>query len=68
MTLAEHLTAAWNYSVSIRHGEPDVGGCLADVPKDELLGKRKELLAVQQRCHVSRVHMAFIERVLASQP
>ena len=65
MDLAWHLTKAWDYSVSPKHGAPSAEDCAAAVSTEELLAKRKELMAVQQRCHISRVQMAFIERVLA---
>jgi hypothetical protein len=66
MDLAWHLTKAWNYSVSPRNGAPSAQDCAAEISIDELLAKRKELMAVGQRCYVSRVHLAFIDRALAA--
>jgi len=63
--LAWHLTQAWNYSVSPTHGLPSAEDCAAEFSTDELLARRKELLPVRERCHISRVYLAFLDRVLA---
>lgn len=65
MDLAWHLTKAWDYSVSPTHGAPSPEDCAAACSTEELLAKRKELLAFQLRCHVSRIHLSFIDQVLA---
>lgn len=65
--LASYLTEAWDHNVApARHVAPGVDECAADVPTDALRAKRKELQAVAQRCYVSSIHLAFIDRVLAS--
>jgi hypothetical protein len=62
--LSWHLTRAWDYSVSPTHGAPIPEDCAAEFSTDELLARRKQLLPVRERCHISRVYLAYIDRVL----
>lgn len=65
--LQTHLTEAWNRSVSVKSPLPRVADCAAEIPHDQLVAKRKELLSVKGRCHVSRVYLGFVEQVLEAQ-
>lgn len=63
--LADYLQEAWSASVSPALGTEFVGVCGLEISLDELRAKRAELVKVAQRDHVSRVHLRFIDKVLA---
>ncbi len=64
--LQTHLTEAWSHNVKtgfVPHG--NVGLCATEIAREELLTKKAELERVKLRCHISRVYLGFINRVLA---
>lgn len=65
--LQTHLTEAWTHNVKtgfVPHG--NVGQCATEIPREDLLAKKAELERVKLRCHISRVYLGFIDRVLAA--
>jgi hypothetical protein len=61
--LSAYLAEA--YDSSRYGGVGPVAACAANVPRETVGAKLKELRPVLVRCHVSRVYAAFLERVLA---
>ena len=65
--LAGHLAAGYRHAM--HPGGPDPApACAAEVPREALLAEARRLEPVQQRCHISRVRLAFIRRVLDLSP
>ena len=60
--LAAYLAEA--YDDSRVGGAGPVAACAAEVSRETVEAKLKELRPVLVRCHVSRAHAAFLERVL----
>lgn len=61
--LERHLSAGYHHAM---HGGLDPApACAAEIDHAELAAEAQRLEAVQDRCHVARVRLAFIRRVLA---
>ena len=64
MTLEQHLGAGYRYEMRHEGADP-ARACAAEVPRGTLAIEAERLALVQQRCHISRVRLAFIRRVMA---
>lgn len=63
MTLEQHLAAGYKHA---SHGGTDPAPEVAKaVPRETLTAEAARLDAVKDRCHISRVRLKFIQRVLA---
>lgn len=58
-----HLAAG--YLRASNGGTDPALACAAEIPRPVLIARAAELQQVKDRCHISRVQLAFINRVLA---
>jgi hypothetical protein len=62
LTLEQHLAAGYRHAM---HGGDDPApACAAEIPKPELLAEAARLKTLVERDHISRVRLAFMQRVM----
>lgn len=62
--LAAYLARAYDHNRAPGAFPDPAAECIASVSRAELAAKLAELQPVLVRCHISRVHAKFLERVL----